>query len=145
MGVKLLPAPWRIHPFRCSEVQEDFMTALISFIVGLLVAALVIYIVSRLNLGLTVDSFTSAIIAALVIAIVSWVIGWLLGMLGLGAAGGFWGLIIWLLVSAVVLMISDRFLPGMHVRGFSGALIAAVAIGVIYWLLSSLLGGTQLF
>lgn len=138
-------APAGIHPIILHSEMEGTVAGLISFIVGLLVAALVIYIVSRLNLGLTVDSFTSALIAALVIAVVSWVISWLLGMLGLGGTGGVIGLIIWLLVSAVVLMISDRFLSGMHVRGFTGAIIAAIAIGVIYWLLSFVIGGTQLF
>ncbi|MCA9950422.1 MAG: phage holin family protein [Anaerolineales bacterium] len=42
------------------------------------------------------------------------------------------GAIIQLIVAAVVLMISDRLLKGLRVAGFTGALIAAIAIGVVY-------------
>jgi putative membrane protein len=37
-------------------------------------------------------------------------------------------------------MIADRFVSGMRVSGFLGAIVAAIAIGVISWLLSLLLG-----
>ena len=57
--------------------------------------------------------------------------------------GGFWAALINLVVAAVVLMISDKFLPGMEVKGFGGAIIAALGIGVVGWLVTwglSLLG-----
>ena len=116
------------------------MSYIISFIVSLIIAALVIYIVGRLNLGLTVSGFGAAIIAALVIAIVGAIVYWLLGLLGLTIGGGLLGAIIYLIVAAIVLMISDRFVSGMKVNGFSGAIIAAIAIGVVYWIVSFLLG-----
>ena len=37
-------------------------------------------------------------------------------------------------------MISDKFVPGMTVKGFTGAIVAAIAIAVVYWLLAWLLG-----
>jgi uncharacterized membrane protein YvlD (DUF360 family) len=37
-------------------------------------------------------------------------------------------------------MISDRFVPGMKVNGFGGAIIAAIAIGVVSWLVAWFLG-----
>ena len=40
--------------------------------------------------------------------------------------GGFIG-------AAVVLMISDRFLPGLEVEGFSGVAVAAIALAVDCW------------
>ena len=67
--------------------------------------------------------------AALVIAVVGTVVWWLLGLLGISAGGGLLGAIIYLIVAAVILMISDRFVPGMKVKGFTGAIIAAIAIG----------------
>ncbi len=113
------------------------MNSIISLIVWALIAGLVIYIVGRLNLGLTVRSYSSAIIAAIVIAIVSWIIAWLLSLLHIYVGGaGLWNAIIMLIVSAIVLMISDRFLPGMEVHGFTGAIIAAIAIAIIVWILS---------
>jgi putative membrane protein len=50
------------------------------------------------------------------------------------------GAIVYLVVAAVVLMISDRFVPGMKVNGFGGAIIAAIAIAVVSWLVVWFLG-----
>jgi putative membrane protein len=115
------------------------MGYIFSFIVALIVAALVIYIVGRLNLGLTVSGFGAAIIAALVIAIVGTIVLWLLGLLGLTIGGGLLGAIIYIIVAAIILMISDRFVPGMKVKGFTGAIVAAIAIGVVAWIVTWLL------
>jgi putative membrane protein len=67
-------------------------------------------------------------------------INWLLGLLGITLGGGLLGAIVYLVVAAVVLMISDKFVPGMKVNGFGGAIIAAIAIGVVSWLVAWLLG-----
>ncbi len=116
------------------------MGSLINLIIWLIVSGLVIYIVGRMNLGLTVRNFTAAIVAAVVIAIVSWVILWVLGLLGITIGGGVLGFIIVLIIAAIVLMISDRFVPGMEVHGFTGAIIAAIAIAVVSWIITWLLG-----
>lgn len=49
------------------------------------------------------------------------------------------GTIINLIVAAIVLMISDRFVAGMRVDGFGGAIVAAIAIAVVNWLVTWLL------
>lgn len=105
-----------------------------------LISGFVIWIVGKLGLGLEVDGFGSAFIAAIVIAVVGFVINWLLSLFGLENVGGLIGGIIHLVVAAVVLLISDRFLSGLKVAGFVGALVAAIAIGVVYWLLGLVLG-----
>ena len=114
---------------------------LLGIVIVLVISALVIYIVSRLGLGLTVDSFGSAIIAALVIAVVAGIINWLLGLIGftLQDNASLLGALVALIIAAIVLIISDRFLSGMKVNGFGGALIAAVAIGVVTWIFSWLI------
>jgi putative membrane protein len=117
------------------------LAAILTFIIVLLVTALVLWIVSKLNLGLSVDSFTSAIIAGLVIGIISAVVAWLFGLLGIQFGTG--GLLNWILsiiVAALVLMFGASFLPGLKVSGFGGAIIAAIAIGVVSWLISWVLG-----
>ncbi len=116
------------------------MDMILQVLLNLLLAAVVIYIVGRLNLGLTVDGFVPAIIAAAVIAIVSGVVMWLLGLLGITIGGGLLGAIVSLIVAAVVLLIADRFVPGMKVAGFGGAIIAAIAIGVVAWLVNWVVG-----
>jgi len=115
------------------------MNLLIGLIIAILIAAVVIWIVSKLNLGLSVDGYGSAIIAAIVIGIVNAIVFWLLGLLRITVGGGFLGPVVLLIIAAVVLLLSDKILPGMKVDGFLGAIIAAIAIGVIYWLLFLLL------
>jgi putative membrane protein len=116
------------------------VSTILSFIIWLVVAAVVIWIVGKLRLGLTVRGFGSAIVAALVIAVISAVIGWLLGLLGITVGAGILGAIIALIIAAVVLLLSGRFVPGMEVRGFFGAIIAAIAIAVVSWIVYLLLG-----
>jgi putative membrane protein len=116
------------------------MGILINIIIALVVTAVVLLIVDRLNLGLSVDGFGSAVIAALVIAIVGGVVLWLLGLLGISVGGGLLGAIVYLVVAAVILLISDRFLPGLSVSGFVGAIIASIAIAVVTWIIAWLLG-----
>ena len=116
------------------------MGVILNFVIALLISALVIWIVSRLNLGLTVRGYGAAIIAALVIAVVGGVILWLLGLLGITIGGGLLGAIVLLIVAAVVLMLSDKFVPGMEVKGFTGAIVAAIAIAVVSWIISWLFG-----
>jgi putative membrane protein len=116
--------------------------AILTFIIALLATALVLWIVSRLNLGLSVESFTSAIIAGLVIGIIAGIVNWLLGLLNinLGSMGGLLGWIINIIIAALILMFGASFLPGLKVSGFTGAIIAAIAIGVVGWLVSWVLG-----
>jgi putative membrane protein len=96
----------------------------------------VIFIVGKMNFGLRVSGFGSAFMAALVIAVVGGVVSWLLSIFGISMTGGFWAALINLVVAALVLMISDKFLPGMEVKGFGGAIIAALAIGAVGWLVT---------
>ena len=106
---------------------------LMSALVYLVVSAVVILIVGKLNLGLTVKSFGSAIMAAVVIALVAGLVVWGLGIFGITLTGGWLAAIVNLIVAALVLMIADKFLSGMEVHGFLGAIIAALAIGVVGW------------
>jgi putative membrane protein len=105
------------------------------------VGAVVLMIISRLNLGLTVDGFGSAFIASAVISIVAAIITWLIGLIGIKVGNpGLLGAVVSLVVAAVVLLISDRFVKGMKVNGFVGAIIAAISYGVIAWLLRWVIG-----
>ena len=113
---------------------------IIGIVFGALISGFVIWIVSKLGLGLEVDGFGSAFIAAIIIALVGGIVTWLLNLLGISIDGGWFGAIIHLIIAAVVLMISDRLLKGLRVAGFVGALVAAIAIGVVYWILGLLVG-----
>ncbi len=108
---------------------------LIVIAVGGFISGIVIWIVSKLNLGLEVDGFVSAFIAAIIIAMVGGLVNWLLSVIGISIGGGWLGGIVHFIIGAIVLVISDRVYEGIRVAGFVGALIAAIAIGVIHFLL----------
>ena len=113
---------------------------ILNILLVLVGAAIVLLIVDRLSLGLNVDGFGSAIIAAAVIAIIGGIIYWLLGLLGITIGGGLLGAIINLIIAAAVLMLAAGFLPGLQVAGFTGALVAAILIAIVTWVIWWLLG-----
>ena len=116
------------------------LAVILGIVLVALVAGFVIWIVGKLGLGIEVSGFGAAFIAAIIIAIVGGLITWLLGLLNITIAGGWLGAIINLIISAIVLLISGSFVPGLKVKGFTGALVAAIAIGVVTWLLSWVVG-----
>jgi putative membrane protein len=126
------------------ERKAAMVETIVSIVVAWLLAALVIYVVSRLNLGMTVDGFMSALVAAAVIAIVTWVVVWILGLLGVVVGDSLFGLLIALVVAAFVLMLGDSFVSGMKVRGFIGAVVSAIAIAIVTWLAYWVIGLLQL-
>ena len=115
------------------------MGPILAVVLAVLINAVIIWIVSKLNLGLTVRGYVGAIVAAIVIAIVSWFVFWLLAVLGITIGGGLLWAIAVLIIAAVVLLISDKILPGLEVKGFGGAIVAAIAMGVVAWVMSGLL------
>jgi putative membrane protein len=108
---------------------------LIVFVIATIVNGLVIWAVSSLNLGLLVRGFLTALIAAIVIAAIGTVVRLVLAAIGVPNLGGIVGFVERLIISAVVLIAADKLLPGLKVQGFRGAIIAALAIAVIMWIL----------
>ena len=113
--------------------------SLLGLLINWVLAAAVIYIVSRLGLGLTVTSFVSALIAAAIIAVVAWLIGLVLPD-SWTQGGGWISALLSLIVSAIVLLVADRFLLGMKGNGFVGALVAAIAIAVLSFIVAWVFG-----
>jgi putative membrane protein len=99
----------------------------------ILLSSLVLWIVGRLGLGFTVSGFGAAFIAAIVIAVVDVVVLFVVWVFM--PQGVEWlGPVVSLVSAPVVLLIAARFVPGIQVNGFVGALVAAIPIGVINWL-----------
>jgi len=109
---------------------------IIGILIGALFTGLIIWVVGKLGLGLEVTGFGPAYIAAIVIAILNGLVAWLLGALGLTIGSGIVGAIIHLIIAAVVLMAAGNFVKGLVVKGFTGALVAAVAIAAVGWLVA---------
>jgi uncharacterized membrane protein YvlD (DUF360 family) len=109
---------------------------IIGILIGALFTGLIIWIVGKLGLGLEVSGFGPAFIAAIVIAILNGLVAWLLGALGLTIGGGIVGAIIHLVIAAIVLMLAGNFVKGLVVKGFTGAVVAALAIAAVGWLIA---------
>ena len=109
--------------------------ALVRITIASVVGGFVIKIVSSLNLGLWVKGFVTAFMAAIVINVVAIAIGYVLAAMGVPNPGGIVGFVARLIVAAVLLMIADKLLSGLTVHNFKGAIIAALAISVISWIL----------
>ena len=118
----------------------DFISLIVGIVLNALFYGLVIWIVGKLGLGLTVSGFGPAFIAAIVIAIIGGLITWGMGLFGITIGTDFLGAIVSLIVAAVVLLLSGRFVSGFEVKGFVGALIGAVSIGVVTWLVNWVMG-----
>jgi putative membrane protein len=113
---------------------------MVGILIATLVSAVVIWIVGQLNLGMSVKGFGAAFVAALVIAVISAGAQWLLWELNIYMPGGVGGTIINVLVAAVVLLLAGNVVQGMKVRGFSGALVASVAMAVVGWFVGQVVG-----
>lgn len=112
---------------------------ILGIVVGILLYALAIWIVDKLGLGLKVSGFVPALIAAVVISVASALILWVLGLIGI-SFGGFISAVINLIIAALVLMFAGKKIKGLSVKGFMPAVIAAVAIGVVSWLIDGVIG-----
>ena len=112
---------------------------IVGVVIGILLYALSIWVVSELGLGLRVSGYGPAVIAAIVISVVSSLIIWLGDALGLSFSG-FLGAIIHLIIAALVLMFAGDAVRGLRVKGFTDALVAAVAIAVVSWFIDGVVG-----
>ena len=102
-----------------------------------LVSALALWLVARIVPGIEVRDFGAALIAAIVIALVNAVIGpilrfisWPLTILTLG--------LFRLVINALLLMLAAMIAPGFRVRGFLNAVIGALLLTFLEWLIGLL-------
>lgn len=119
--------------------MEGFVGTLIGILIGAIFSGLIIWIVGKLGLGLEVDGFGPAYLAAIVIGVLNLLLLWLFGSTALGASGWL-GALVSLVVAALVLYTAGAWIKGIRVKGFVGALVGAVAIAVVGWLVTWLLG-----
>ena len=116
------------------------MEAIVGLIIGTLIAAVVsgviIWLVSKLNVGLSVDSFGWAMLAGLFIGAITNLLNHLVSGINEILTA-----VIHLVIAAGVILLAGKVFSGVKVDGFKGALIAAVAIAVVGFVLALLLVG----
>ena len=107
---------------------------LIHIIVGWLVSALALWIVAQIIPGIQVKDFGTAMIATLVLAVFDAVLGpvlrfvaWPLTILTLG--------LFRLVIYALLLKLAAMFTPGFRVQGFLNAILGALVLTILNYLL----------
>jgi putative membrane protein len=116
--------------------MEAFLSLIIAVLLSALISGFIIWIVSKLNLGLHVDSFGWAMLAGLLIGVINSLV-----MQFVPGTTGIIHFVVSLLVSAAVIFACGAMLKGLTVKGYVGALIAAVAISAVGILLLLVLVG----
>ena len=113
----------------------DLLAILIVLVIASPIYALIIWLVGKLRLGLEVSGFGAAFLAAVVIVLLNSLVILLLGAIGITLEGDLLAVIIQLVIAALTLMIADRIVKGLYVKGYKGALLAAAAIAAVGWLI----------
>lgn len=99
--------------------------------------AIALLVVSHFVEGFQVTNFVSALIAVVVIGLLNATLGLLLKFITLPLGILTFGLF-FLVVNAIVLWFSSKFVPGFAVTGFKAAFLGALALAVIQILLGFL-------
>ncbi len=109
---------------------------IIGTLIGAVIAGFFIWLVGKLNLGLSVDSFGSAMLAGLFIGVLT-----TLARMLVPGIDGIVGALVNLVIAAAVIYLAGQVFKGLTVNGFGGAFIAALAIAVISFLINMMLVG----
>jgi putative membrane protein len=110
---------------------------MLHIIVVWLVSALALWLVAQIVAGIEVRDFGAALIATIVIALVNAVFGpvlrffaWPITILTLG--------LFRLVINALLLKLASLFTPGFKIRGFLNAILGALLLTVLEYLLRRL-------
>jgi putative membrane protein len=110
---------------------------MLHIIVVWLVSALALWLVAQILAGIEVRDFGAALIATIVIALVNAVFGpvlrffaWPITILTLG--------LFRLVINALLLKLASLFTPGFKIRGFLNAILGALLLTVLEYLLRRL-------
>ena len=95
--------------------------------------AIVLLVVAHFVQGFEISSFISALIAVAVIGLLNATLGLLLKFITLPLGVLSFGLF-FLVINAVILWFSSKFVPGFAVHTFKAAFLAALALAVIHLL-----------
>ncbi|SRR5690606_122397 len=106
-------------------------------IINLLVTAVVAFFLTKILSGVHIDGFSTAIVFAIVLGILNLIVSPILKLLGLPLTIITLGLFS-LVINAIVILIADYFIDGMHIDGFWWAFIFSIALSLITSLVSGI-------
>lgn len=107
-------------------------------IIRLLITSAVAFFLTKFMSGVQFDGFTTAVVFAIVLGLLNLVVKPILNLVGLPLTIVTLGLFS-LVINAVVILMADYLIDGMHVDGFLTALIFSVALSLITSLISGII------
>ena len=116
--------------------MEVIIGLVLGVLIGALISGFIIWLVSKFNIGLSVDNFGWAMLAGLFIGFFTNLI-----MHFVPGQGGIVTAVVQLLVAAAVIVLAGKVFSGVKVDGYSGALVAAVIMALVSFGLALLFAG----
>ena len=116
--------------------MEVIIGLVLGVLIGAVISGFIIWLVSKFNIGLSVDNFGWAMLAGLFIGFFTNLI-----MHFVPGQGGIVTAVVQLLVAAAVIVLAGKVFSGVKVDGYSGALVAAVIMALISFGLAMLFAG----
>ncbi|HEV7985450.1 MAG TPA: phage holin family protein [Steroidobacteraceae bacterium] len=110
-------------------------------LVHLIVSALLLLLVGEFVKGIHFNGFGSALLAALVLGVVNFLVRPILILITLPVTILTLGLFL-IVINALMLMLTSALVPGFMVADFVSALVAAVLLGLLNLVVSSLMTRT---
>jgi putative membrane protein len=124
--------PWKP---RASALQSPIKGGqIMALIVHWLLSALSILIVAHVVPGFEVRGFGTALVAAIVIGLVNATLGFVLKILTLPVTILTFGLFL-LVINALMIWLAASIVPGFFVHGFGAALLGAIVLSVVSFIL----------
>jgi putative membrane protein len=112
---------------------------MVGFLLRAALAALGLWVASQLLPGLSFDSNQKLVIAALVLGVVNAIVRPIAFILTLPITVVTLGLFLFILNAAMIGLVA-RLIAGFRIDGFWTAMLAAIIVGVISWVGSSVIG-----
>lgn len=113
---------------------------MLGLLVNWILAALLFVVLSKLPVGVRIESFASALLAALVFGLLNAVVKPVLTILTLPITIVTLGLFLFV-VNAIVFALSAALVPGFRLtHGFLSALVGSVVLSVLGWLVHAVFG-----
>jgi putative membrane protein len=113
-----------------------------SLLITWFISSVAVWLTAQILPGFTVTGFKGALIASAVIGLLQVLIGWLLffiigvGTLGIGFLLGF---ITRVVVTAIIIIFTDKLTSSLKVNGFGTAFLGSVIISVVSTILTRVL------
>jgi putative membrane protein len=113
-----------------------------SLVLTWLISSAAVWLTAQILPGFTVNGFKGALISSAVIGLLEVLVGWLLffvigiGTLGIGFLLAF---VTHVVVTAILILLTDRITTSLKVRSFGTAFIGAIMIGAVSSVLTRVL------